>query len=60
MHFDGINATNLLECAQDSGSIFAKDPVLLLVVLMMRHKTPCVAQNGINCYWMAGQMWYEL
>lgn len=36
MHFYGVNAAILLKytCAQDSGSILTKDPVLLLVMLM--------------------------
>lgn len=52
MHFYGVNAASLL------GSIFAKDLVLLLIVLLSRYKTHCVAENGINCYWMAGQIRY--
>lgn len=60
MHFYSVNAASLLECicAQDLGSIFAKDLVLLLIVLLSRYKTHCVAANRINCYWMAGQIRY--
>ena len=52
MHFYGVSAASLLECtcAQDAGSISAKDPVLLPIVLMIRHSAPCVAGSGINRY----------
>lgn len=60
MQFYGVNAASLLECTcvQDSGFTSGEDPVLLLTVLMIRYKTPCVAENGLNRYRMAGQIQY--